>query len=112
MPWSATHRGAQISARKARLVIDMIRGRNAAEALDLLKFTPKRASYMIRKVLQSAVSNAQSQGDADREALFVSAARIDEGTPLKRLKMGDRGRMFVIKRRTSHIHIEVDQAQA
>jgi large subunit ribosomal protein L22 len=107
MPWSATHKYARISPRKVRLVTDLIRGRDASEALDILKFTNKRASSFVRKVLQSAIANADEQ-EADVEQLFVSSARVDEGPTMKRFQPKDRGRAFTILKRTSHIKIEVD----
>ena len=108
MPWSATHRYARISPRKARLVVDLIRGRGANEAMDILKFTSKRAGYLVRKVLQSAIANAD-EAEADLDRLYVSQARVDEGPTTKRIEPKDRGRAFIIRKRTSHIRISVDQ---
>jgi len=111
MPWSAIHRHARISARKARPVADLIRGRRASEAADILKYTNKRASYYLRKVLQSAVANADEQ-EADLDRLVVTEARVDEGPSLKRMQPKDRGRAFIILKRTSHIRVVVDQVGA
>jgi large subunit ribosomal protein L22 len=111
MPWSATHRFARISPRKARLVVDLIRGRGANEAMDLLKFTNKRASAFVRKVLKSAIANADSdKEEVDLEKLVVSEAQVDGGPTLKRMMPKDRGRAYLILKRTSHIRITVDQA--
>ncbi len=109
MPWSATHKFARISPRKVRLVIDLIRGQNANVAMDVLKFTNKRASFFVRKVLASAIANADEK-EADLDRLVVSEARVDEGPTMKRMQEKDRGRAFVILKRSSHIRIKVDEA--
>ncbi len=108
MAWQAKFRYARISARKARLIIDLIRGRNVQEALNILKFTHNRAAGMISKTLTSAVANA-NEAEADVESLVVSEARIDEGPVMKRFQPKDRGRAHPILKRTSHIVVEVDQ---
>jgi len=108
MPWSATHRFARISPRKVRLVADLIRGRDANEAMSILKFTNKRASYFLRKALQSAIANADEQ-EADLERLYVAEATVGEGPVVKRVMPKDRGRVFIIQKRTSHIKIVLDQ---
>lgn len=107
MGWTCTHRFARIAPRKVRLVADLIRGRRADEAMDILKFTNKRASYFLRKVLASAIANAD-EGEADVERLFIKTATVDEGPQMKRMRPKDRGRAFVIRRRSSHIKIEVE----
>jgi len=110
MPWQAKHRFARISARKTRLVADLIRGRDVQEALDMLRFTPDRAAGMISKVLTSAIANA-NENEADVDRLFVSEARVDEGPTLKRWRPKDRGRADRINKPTSHITVVVDQEQ-
>jgi large subunit ribosomal protein L22 len=82
MPWSATHRFARISARKARLMADLIRGRDVQDALNILKFTPNRAASLLAKVLTSAVANA-NEAEADVEILYVQEARVDEGPTIR-----------------------------
>ena len=109
--WQSSYKYAPISARKARLVTEMISGRNVQDAMDILKFTHKRAASMIDKVLKSAVADADEQ-QADVENLYISCARVDEagvriGT--KRWIAKDRGRAHPIKKRASHIHITVTQ---
>ncbi len=111
MPWQATHRFARISPRKARLVADLIRGRRADEALDVLRFTKKRASVMVSKVLRSAIANASEQ-EADATALYVQEARVDEGPRIERYRLKDRGRVHPYQRRTSHIVVTVEQGAA
>ncbi len=110
MPWRASHQYARISARKVRLVIDTIRGRNVQDALNVLKFSPHRAAGMISKVLSSAVANA-AEAEASVEDLVVAEARVDEGPTIKRFQPKDRGRAHPILKRTSHIHVVVDQEQ-
>ena len=95
MPWKASHRFARTSARKARLVADMIRGRDVQEAMDILKFSPHRAAVIISKVLTSAVANA-NEDEADVENLTVAEARVDEGPTMKRFRPKDRGRAHPI----------------
>jgi large subunit ribosomal protein L22 len=110
MAWHATHRFARISARKARLIGDLIRGRDVQDALNVLKFTPNRAAPMISKVLTSAVANA-NEAEADMDSLFVHEVRVDEGPTMKRWHPKDRGRAHSIFKRTSHIFVAVEQEE-
>ena len=107
MPWQAKHRYARISARKGRLVVDMIRGQDVQDALNILKFSPHRAAGMISKVLSSAIASA-NEAEADTEELVVLEARVDEGPTIKRIRPKDRGRAHQILKRTSHITVVVD----
>lgn len=109
--WHCCIKYAPSSARKAGLVTQLISGRGAQEALDLLKFTHKRAAYFIEKALKSAVANAD-EDSADVENLYVSQARVDgagvrAGT--KRWIAKDRGRAHSIRKTASHIHITVTE---
>ncbi|MEO8493428.1 MAG: 50S ribosomal protein L22 [Planctomycetota bacterium] len=113
MPFSATHRNARISARKVRHLADMIRGRFADEALDLLRYQPHRGARMLEKVLRSALGNAQdpdqNPGKTLRvERLVVVDARVDGGPIFKRMQPRARGMAFMIKKRMSHIHITLE----
>jgi len=110
MGWQARHRFARTSARKARLIADMIRGRDVQDALNVLKFSPHRAAVMVSKVLTSAVANANEQ-EANVESLVVSEARVDEGPTIKRWHPKDRGRAHPIMKRTSHIVVAVEELQ-
>lgn len=110
MAWKATHRYARISERKARLVADLIRGRSCDEALALLQFTHQRGAAFINKVLRSAMANANEQ-EASMNRLFVSEARVDPGPIIKRWHPKDRGRAHPIQKRTSHIHVCVDERE-
>jgi large subunit ribosomal protein L22 len=108
MPYVTKHRFARISPRKARLVMDLIRGRKVDDALTLLRFSKRRASVMIEKVVKSAVANAGEQ-EADTESLYVSKAWIDPGPVIKRFQPKDRGKAYDIKKRTSHLVVELDE---
>ena len=110
MPWKAKHRYARISFRKVRLMVELIRGRDVQEALNLLKFTPNRSAAMVSKVLTSAVANA-GEAEADTERLIVKEARVDKGPTMKRFRPKDRGRAHDIHKRTSHIVVVVEEEQ-
>lgn len=111
LDWHSSYRFAPLSARKARLVTQLIAGRSVQDAMDILKFTQKRAAAMIDKVLRSAVADADEQ-QADVDNLYVSSARVDDagvriGT--KRWIPKDRGRAHPISKKACHIHITVTQ---
>ena len=108
MAFTAKHRLARISERKVRLVADMIRGRNCNEAVELLRFTHKRAAVMIDRVLKSAMASANEK-EVTMNKLFVSEARVDGGPIIDRWRPKDRGRAHPIQKRTSHIVISVDE---
>jgi large subunit ribosomal protein L22 len=110
--WQSSCRYAPISPRKARLVTQLIVGRSVQDAMDILKFTRKRAASMVNKVLKSAVADADEQ-QADVENLYVSCARVDDaglrlGT--KRWMPKDRGKAYPIHKKACHIHVTVTQA--
>jgi large subunit ribosomal protein L22 len=110
--WRSSYRYAPMSARKARLVAQLIVGRSVQDAMDILKFTRKRAAAMIDKVLRSAVADADEQ-QVDVDNLYVSSARVDDagiriGT--KRWIPKDRGRAHPIHKKACHIHITLTQA--
>ena len=104
----------RVSARKARLVLEHIRGRSVPEARTILAFSPRAAAHDIEKVLRSAVSNAESNPNLNwnGDDLYVSAAYADEGPTIKRFQMRARGRMGRIHKRTCHITIKVAQNPA
>ena len=97
----------RVSARKARLVLEHIRGRSVPEARTVLAFSPRAAAHDIEKVLRSAVANAESNMNWNGDDLIVSAAYADEGPTLKRWQMRARGRLGRIHKRTCHITIKV-----
>jgi large subunit ribosomal protein L22 len=107
MPYNASHRFARISARKVRPLADLIRGKHADEALDILKYQPQRGARLIEKVLKSALGNAEDLR-ADMDSLIVTDARIDGGPMFKRIRPRARGMAFQIKKRMSHIRISLD----
>jgi large subunit ribosomal protein L22 len=108
MPFKATHKFARIAPRKARLVLDLIRGRDVEDALALLKFSKKRAAVLVDKVVRSAVANAGEQ-EADTGALFVKEAWADPGPTMKRFQPKDRGKAYSIMKRTSHLVVTLDE---
>ena len=106
--WRAKHRYARLSARKARLVVDLIRELPVNKAQDVLRFTRKRAAPLIAKVLASAIANANEQ-EADVRRLWVAEARVDEGPFFRRFRPKDRGRAHEILKRTSHLTVVVEE---
>jgi len=108
MAFTSKWRFARISARKARLLTDLIQNKPVDVALDLLRFNKKRGAVMVAKVLKSAIANADVQ-EADVEGLVVTKAFADDGPIMKRFQPKDRGKAYDIKKRTCHITIEVDE---
>ena len=112
MPYEAKHRFARIAPRKARLVMDLIRGRDVDDALSMLKFSKQRVSGMIEKVIRSAVANANEQETANiRNTLYVAKAWVDPGPVIKRFQPKDRGKAYPINKRTSHLVVTVDERE-
>jgi len=107
MEAKAILRTARISPQKARLVADQVRGLPVARAADLLQFSDKKAAAMIRKVLWSAISNAENNLGADIDELKVTSIMVDEGPVLKRFMARAKGRGTRILKRTSHISVVV-----
>ncbi|HCP14340.1 MAG TPA: 50S ribosomal protein L22 [Peptococcaceae bacterium] len=105
----AIARHVRISPRKARAVIDLIRGKDLREAEAILKFTVHKGTESIGKVLQSAAANAEHNFEMNRDALFVKEAYVDGGPVLKRVMPRAMGRADIIKKRTSHITIVVSE---
>ena len=99
----------RISPRKARQVVDLIRGKSVQEAYSILHFTPHKGSAIVTKVLKSAVANAEHNYDMDVENLVVSTAFVDQGPSIKRYKPRAMGRADGISKRTSHITIMVSE---
>jgi large subunit ribosomal protein L22 len=100
-------RFVRVAPRKARMVVDLIRGQQVAEALNILKFTPRSASRVVEKVLKSAVANAENLEIGDPDDLWVSRVHVDGGPILKRFNARSMGRANPIKKRTSHITVVV-----
>ncbi|HEV2607922.1 MAG TPA: 50S ribosomal protein L22 [Xanthomonadaceae bacterium] len=107
MEAKAILRSARISPQKARLVADQVRGLQVARASNLLQFSDKKAAHLIRKVLMSAISNAENNQGADVDDLKVASIFVDEGPMLKRFMARAKGRGTRILKRTSHITVVV-----
>ncbi|MEB2321736.1 MAG: 50S ribosomal protein L22 [Sorangiineae bacterium] len=102
----------RISPRKARMIVNMVRGRDAAEALQLLDFTPKAGAPFVKKLIASAVANARTKRpDVDVDSLFISRISVDAGpnSHMRRWRPRAQGRATRVTKGTSHIHIELDQ---
>ena len=108
----AKHRYARTSAQKARLVADQVRGLSVDKALNILTFSPKKAAELIKKVLESAVANAEHNEGADIDTLKVKTIMVDEGPSLKRIRARAKGRADRIVKRTAHITVVVSDAKA
>jgi len=108
----AQARYVRVTPRKARRVVDLIRGLPAAQAQAVLAFAPQAASETVGKVLASAIANAETVGRLDAEALVVSRAWVDEGPTLKRFRPRAQGRAYRINKRTSHITVIISEQEA
>jgi large subunit ribosomal protein L22 len=107
MEVAARLKGARISAQKARLVADQVRGMPVEEALSLLEFSPKKAAHIVKKILDSAIANAENNEGADVDELKVSTIYVDEGMTMKRLRPRAKGRADRILKRSCHITVKV-----
>ncbi|MBU2038883.1 MAG: 50S ribosomal protein L22 [Thalassobium sp.] len=106
---AAVLRGARLSAQKARLVADQIRGKKIDEALNILSFSGKKGADIIKKVLESAIANAEHNDGADVDELKVSTVFVDEGMTMKRIRPRAKGRADRIMKRTCHITVKVSE---
>ncbi|PLR80487.1 50S ribosomal protein L22 [Bacillus canaveralius] len=109
MQAKAVARTVRIAPRKARLVVDLIRGKQVGEAVAILNHTPKAASLIVEKVLKSAAANAEHNYELDINNLIVEQAYVDEGPTLKRFRPRAMGRASAINKRTSHITIVLSE---
>ena len=107
METTATLRGVRLSAQKGRLVADQIRGLPVGRALDLLAFSPKKGARIIRKVLESAIANAEHNDGADIDELKVKSIYVEQGATLKRSSARAKGRGNSISKPTCHIYVTV-----
>jgi large subunit ribosomal protein L22 len=105
----ATAKFIRVSPRKARLVADLIRGKNVEEALNILQFTPKGSSKRLAKLLKSAVSNADQKPGVNVDKLYVRTVMVDTGPIIKRFRPRAMGRASQILKRTSHVTLTLDQ---
>ena len=104
---SAQHKNARISAQKARLVADLIRGKEVEQALNILAFSTKKGAELIKKVLESAIANAEHNEGADIDELKVVTIFVDKGPSLKRFRARVKGRGNRIEKQTCHINVTV-----
>lgn len=111
MEVSAKLTGAQISAQKVRLVADQIRGKEVEEALDILEFSNKKGADIVKKLLNSAIANAEHNEGADVDELKVSTIFVDEGRTLKRLRPRAKGRADRILKRSCHVTVKVSDSE-
>ena len=108
MAYEAVHRFAQISPRKVRPLADMIRGRRADDALNLLRNQPHRGARILEKVLQSALANAEDRRAPNLNRLEVVDVRVDQGPMFRRMRPRARGMASIIKKRMSHIRVALE----
>ena len=104
---TATLRFARISARKVKIVADLIRGKKVDEALAIVKFTPKASSETIEKLLKSAIANAENNHGMNRGNLVVSEIYANQGPTMKRIRAASKGSASRIRKRTSHVTIKL-----
>ncbi|MGB9430476.1 MAG: 50S ribosomal protein L22 [Gammaproteobacteria bacterium] len=107
MQVAATHKFARVTPYKARLVADQIRGKQVGQALQILEFSPRRAAQLLKKVLESAIANAEHNNGADIDELKVARICVDDGPRMKRMRPRAKGRGARILKRTSHITLTV-----
>ena len=112
METNAILRGVRLSAQKGRLVADQIRGLPVDQALNVLTFSPKKGAKIIKKVLESAIANAEHNDGADIDALQVKTIHVERGTVLKRFMPRAKGRGFKILKPTCHIYVTVGDVSA
>ncbi|MCG6861713.1 MAG: 50S ribosomal protein L22 [Chromatiaceae bacterium] len=110
MQAEARIRHARISAQKARMVADQIRGLQVGQAINLLAFSPKKGAVIIKKVLESAIANAEHNEGADVDELKVAGVQVNEGPTMKRIRARAKGRTSRIFKRTSHISVTVAES--
>ena len=112
MEVAARLKGARISAQKARLVADQVRGMQVEEALNLLEFSNKKAAHIVKKILDSAIANAENNEGADVDELKISSIYVDEGMTMKRLRPRAKGRADRILKRSCHITVKVADGES
>lgn len=108
MAYQASHRFARIAPRKARLIADLIRGKTIDAAITELELSKRRGAAFLKSVLHSAIANAEEQ-EAVVQRLYVRETWVDEGPTIKRFQPKDRGRAHPINKRTSHLHVVLDE---
>lgn len=109
MESKASLKNARVGAQKARLVADLVRGKNVSEAVKVLTFLNKKSGLMIKKLIESAVANADHKKTMDIDRLFVKSIWVDQGSVLKRFRPRAQGRAFGIRKKTSHINVVLEE---
>jgi len=112
MNFKASRRYASIAPRKVRPVADLIRGLPVNEAMEALRYNRMRGAYFVDGVLRSAMANASEDGRVDVDSLYVKEVCVDEGPTRKRLRLRARGMAFVVRKRTAHITIVLDEMES
>ena len=107
----ASLKHARISARKVKIVIDLIRGKDVNEALAILKFTPKAASPLVEKLVKSAIANAENNHNMDAGKLYIAEIYANQGATMKRIRAATQGRANRIRKRTSHIEVVLKERE-
>jgi len=107
MQVSATAKRLRVSPRKARLVVDLVRGKPVGEALDLLSFSTQKSAGLVRKVVESAIANAEDKEGADIDELTIAAIYVDKGVTMKRIRPRAKGRANRIFKRSCHVTVTV-----
>ena len=109
METSAVAKFVRISPRKIRLIMDQVRGRRVEDALNMLSFAPQKGARILKKLINSAVANAEQNSGVDVDALFVKRVYADEGPTLKRFRPRAQGRATKIRKRSSHLTVVLDE---
>lgn len=109
METSAVAKFVRISPRKIRLIMDQVRGKRVDEALNMLSFAPQKGALILKKLIDSAVANAEQNSGVDVDALFVKRVYADEGPTLKRFRPRAQGRATRIRKRSSHLTVVLDE---
>ena len=109
MEVNAKLRHVRVGTQKARLVADAVRGKNVNEALRVLTYMNKKSAGLFKKLIESAVANAEQKKVIDIDTLFVKTATVDQGPSLKRMQPRAQGRAFVVKKKMSHLNIVLDE---
>ncbi len=109
METNAILRGVRLSAQKGRLVADLVRGKTVDQALSILAFSPKKGAVIVKKVLESAIANAEHNNGADIDVLKVTQIHVEQGTVLKRFTARAKGRGNRISKQTCHIYVTVGE---
>ncbi len=100
---------ARVGAQKARLVVDLVRGKNVNEAIKTLTFLNKKSALLVKKLIESAIANAEYKKTMDVDSLFVKTITVDQGPVLKRFRPRAQGRAFGVRKKTSHINVVLEE---